>query len=127
MSDIIRQRAFTLMEMLVVIVIIGILGTLSITHFMGSQESALDKEAYSNLKLIAAAEKIYRMEAGEYVAAGNETAINTALRLMLPTGATRKWRYSVTRPGGVNTFEARSNRTGVTRNYTMNQADEEPH
>jgi prepilin-type N-terminal cleavage/methylation domain-containing protein len=122
-----RQKAFSLMEMMVVIVIIGILGTISIVHFKGSQESALDKEAQSNLKLIAAAEKIYRMEAGEYVAAGDETAINTALRLMLPTGANRKWSYSVTRPAGNNTFEARSNRTGATRNFTMNQTEEAPH
>jgi prepilin-type N-terminal cleavage/methylation domain-containing protein len=125
MSDILRQRAFTLMEMLVVIVIIGILGTMSIVHFRASQENALDKEAYSNLKLIGAAEKIYRLEAGQYVTASNETAINNVLRLMLPTNAAKKWSYNVTAGGGGTTFSARGTRNG--RTYFFNTTDEESH
>jgi prepilin-type N-terminal cleavage/methylation domain-containing protein len=127
MSDMIRQRAFTLMEMLVVVTIIGILGTMSIVHFMASQEAALDKEVLSNLKLIAAAEKIYRMEAGQYVTAGDETAINTDLRLMLPVGAARKWSYTVNAAGGT-TFVANGTRNVAGgRKFTMNNTDEAPH
>jgi prepilin-type N-terminal cleavage/methylation domain-containing protein len=128
MSDMIRQRAFTLVELCVVLVIIGILGTMSIVHFMASQENALNKEVQSNLKLIAAGEKIYRMETGQYVTAADETAINTALRLMLPVGAARKWSYTVTAAGGGTTFVANGTRNDAgARKFTMNQTDEAPH
>lgn len=124
------KNGFSMIELMVVIVIIGVLATISIVHLTGSQEDALVKEVQANLKLIAAAEKIYRMETGVYVAAGNESLINSNLRLMLPTAATRKWSYTVTNPGG-NTalFSASGLRTGGSRirTYFFNTTDEEAH
>jgi len=76
--------AFSLMELMVVVIIVGILATIAIVQFSGPKEQSLEKEAKANLKLIAAAQKIYRMEVGSYVTAGNEKDINNRLRLMLP-------------------------------------------
>jgi type II secretory pathway pseudopilin PulG len=117
-----------MVELMVVIVIIGILATISIVHLTISNEKALDREVQSNLKLIASAEKLYRMEAGSYIACGNETLINSNLRLMIPTAATRKWNYTVSAPGGT-TFSASGVRNGGTtpRTYYFNTTDDEAH
>lgn len=69
------------------VVIIGILASFGIVNYTATKERALDKIAQANLKLIAAAEKIYRMETGSYnPTSGTEsdvTNINSNLRLSL--------------------------------------------
>jgi len=118
-------RAVTLLEILTVIIIIGILVALALPNFGTMKERALDREAKANLKLIQAAEKIYRMEAGFYYpkdADNFETnigTINTNLRLSLTE---RNWDYSVTGGDpGTATPEAGSAtaaRTGVSGSWT---------
>ena len=92
------RKGFSLMELLVVIVIIGILAALALPGFGVSKERVLDKEAKANLALIQAAEKIYRMESGFYYPYSGSTStitnINQDLRVNLPTGAL-SWTYTV--------------------------------
>lgn len=88
---------FTLIELVVVIIIIGILATLAATQYGGAKEKAVDKEATTNLKLIQSAEKIYRMEMTTYYpAVGSATTvdINTNLKLSLSAGTNRYWDYT---------------------------------
>ncbi|MDD5774781.1 MAG: prepilin-type N-terminal cleavage/methylation domain-containing protein [Candidatus Omnitrophica bacterium] len=120
-------NAFTLTELMIVIVIIGILATLSIVQFAGPKEQSLEKEARANLKLIAAAQKIYRMETGFYANASNEREINSLLRLMLPSNDTTKnWEYKVTSPGP-SEFIANATRTkGPGTMMWINETEEEP-
>ena len=87
------QRGVTLMELLTVIIMIGILASIGLLNFTGVKEHALGKEAQANLKLIAAAERIYRMEIGTYYNPGtNIDTINQELKLSLPN--TGVWNYS---------------------------------
>jgi len=87
------------MEMIVVILIIGILATLGLTHYGAYKEKTLDREAQANLRLIIAAERIYRMEISRYFPydGGTVTAIETAgginpnLRLSLTE---QNWDYA---------------------------------
>lgn len=93
-----KKRAFTLMELIIVLIIIGILSTLGIAYFDPMRESALDNEARANLRLIIAAERTLRMETNAFYASASphETNINTNLRLLLPAQANRNWNYVTT-------------------------------
>ncbi len=93
-----NKRSFSLIELIVVVIIIGILAALALPGFGTSKERVLDKEAKANLALIQAAEKIYKMESGFYYPSTGTTSviadINTYLRVNLPTSAL-SWTYSV--------------------------------
>ena len=112
-----RRQGFTLLELFVVIIIVGVLATLSIQQFRPARESALSREAVSNLRLILAAERIYRMENDSFYppsgivnssTAAGLTAINSELRLNLSAA---NWVYSIA--GGINTFSATADRAGA--------------
>jgi len=113
------KRSFTLIELVVVIIIVGILATLGLTQYGSARERVLDKEASANLRLIQAGQRIWNMEegvgAGVFYNSGNMqpgaiTNINTNLRLVLPITANRSWDYitqangcsQATRNGGNN-------------------------
>ena len=108
-----EKRGFTLTELIVVIIIIGILATLALTHYRPVRERSLDKEAQANLRLIEAAQRIYRMEAGFfYPRTGTETTadMNRDLKLALPT---QNWSYGTT--SGIST----ASRASGTRVWTL--------
>jgi len=119
------------MELIAVVIIIGILAAIAIPRYTTSKERAIGKEAIANLKLIAVAEKIYRMEtngANYYPDSGAETNIaniNSNLKLSLTE---TNWDYSIT--GGASTFTAYADRQGsggyLNCQYSINQSQEEP-
>lgn len=119
-------KAISLMELMVVVIIIGLLATLALPAFHGMKERALNKEAMANLKLIQAAERIYRMEYGVYWPCGDTSVLNDQLKLDL---SARNWDYWSTVPGG--NLDARSERTsppapaGWVREFGIDGAREE--
>jgi len=125
------NRGFTLLELLIVVIVIGILATLAIPSYNRSKEQALGKEALTNLRLIAAAEKIYRMETTTFwPSAGTSWSlaeINSNLRLYLTT---TNWTWSITGAiGPPPTFTASADRNGsggyLDCQYTINQTGTE--
>ncbi len=120
----IPKRALTLMEIITVMIIVGIVAAIGLLNYSNVKEHAMGKEAQANLRLIAAAQRIYRMESGIYYPQGgvNPTIaqINDNLRLTLPT--TNDWNYTFDNMGA-STFRANAQRGGCTYHIWHNTGD----
>ena len=93
--------AFTLTELMVVIVIIGIMASFGVPIYSRAIDRAHQSDASNQLTTIWAAEQVYRAQNGRFWpfdnAAHDITEINTDLTLgIIPTGMT----YSCTCTGG---------------------------
>lgn len=62
------QRGFTLIELMIVVVIIGILSAIAIPGYNNVQESARRSSCRSNIRTLATAESIYFGVYGSYTA-----------------------------------------------------------
>jgi prepilin-type N-terminal cleavage/methylation domain-containing protein len=123
-----NRRAVTLMEILIVVIIVGILVTMSMPLFEKTKERGLDKEAITNLRLVQSAERIYAMETGTYLSCGNTDCINDNMRLSIPAGANPNWTYTVNTAGSAFTIRATRNNppAGWARQWQIDHDDEDP-
>jgi prepilin-type N-terminal cleavage/methylation domain-containing protein len=115
------RQGYTLIEILVVVLIIGILATLAAPQFAKTKERALDKEAQATLRIIQAAERIYHMEIGAYWPGNDPAELNPELKLSLPESGAN-WDYSADILG-----TARATRTvGVNRLWELDIGEDVP-
>ena len=72
-----NDAAFTLMELMIVISIIGVLAAVAIPSFRNYQLTAKRAEAFGNLASLAKAQKSYYAEFSEFLAAAPEPGATT--------------------------------------------------
>ena len=100
-----NKKGFTLIELMIVVVIIGILAALAIPRFMRSTTKSKQSEAKQLLKQIYTMQHAYRQEFNAYCLNGvtASAAAQTAFaRLGVDIGATA--RYSYVMAAAANTF-----------------------
>ncbi|MEQ8736724.1 MAG: type II secretion system major pseudopilin GspG [Rhodospirillaceae bacterium] len=88
-----RQRGFTLIELMVVIVIIGLLATVVVVNVLPSQDRAMTEKARADVALLEQAVEMYRLDNLTY------PTVDEGLEALqvTPSGLSRPERY---RPGG---------------------------
>ena len=83
------RKAFTMVELIIVMVIMGIMAGFSIPNFTKTINRARSRDAVLNMNIIHASNVLYRVRNGVDLAAANLVAINTALNLnIIANGAT---------------------------------------
>ena len=76
-----ENRAFTLIELLIVVAIIGILAAISIPTYVGMRARAVRSEAYANVEALVLLEEQFYAENAAYTASAAGTA---AIQVLLP-------------------------------------------
>jgi prepilin-type N-terminal cleavage/methylation domain-containing protein len=115
-------RGFTLSEIMVVIVILGVLSLIAIPVYSGVRKASLESAAMQNTQLINAAKRSFGLtvpnSAAQWAAASTDAA---KLQLLISAGLldgspagylTMPGGYAISLPGGIN------NRTDLTHDGT---------
>ena|SRR3989338_5954548 len=107
------RKGFTLLELLIVVIVIGILATIAIPQFLTSVERSRVAKAKSALGMIAQAEKMYRAEHDVYIADPSPFANLTTYVEMDQIATDDDWDYTIA--ADTDTFTATATKkAGVT-------------
>ena len=83
-----RPKAFTLVELLIVIIIVSIIAAFGIPSYTKSMGRAKARDAINNLSIIHAANAIYKIRQGSNVS-GDLASLNSSLQLnVISSGGT---------------------------------------
>ncbi|MCB9897808.1 MAG: prepilin-type N-terminal cleavage/methylation domain-containing protein [Planctomycetes bacterium] len=110
------QRGFTLVELAVVVVILGVLAAFGVPRFMASVERAKASEAFEFLATVQSAQERYHARQGRYAARVTDLDIENEqpeyfemLTIKVPTGHTSletAWTLALVRSGASSGYGA---------------------
>jgi len=113
------KKAFTLLELMIVVIIIGILSGIAIPGFIRTTEKAKGDEAITNLRLIFTGERMYRLDYNIYcdLLETGFGPLDTGLypdyiEDMTTPARTRYFTFTLWRSGDYLSFTATATRTG---------------
>ena len=122
------KKAFTLIELLIVVVIIGILAGIAVPNFTKMVEKAKAEQEATYLRVIRTGEKIYWANNSTYIACANAAGIKTNLGAEVTT---ENYTFAVaagtgTLPGGgaediTNSFHATATRKSDNTTIILDQ------
>ena len=98
-----KEKGFTLIELMIVVVIIGILAALAIPRFMRATTKAKQSEAKTILKQIYTMQHAYRQEYNAYCCNGASAAAGASIAV-LGIDVMASARYTYTIVAAANTF-----------------------
>ena len=97
------KRAFTLIELMIVVAIIGILASIAVPNFVKFQCRAKQTEAKTGLKNIVVAEELHR---GSFDTYQDGVEADLSIVGFAITGTVRRYEFSVPPPSTATTFSA---------------------
>ena len=101
-----RERAFTLLELLIVIIILGILASVALPKYLRTAERSKDAEAYVHLSLIRTAELDYYADFNTFTNNIDNLNIDNPNLLPPPPVGTRLFNYTIQPVPPTNVFTA---------------------
>jgi len=98
-----KSKGFTLVELIIVIVIVGILSIVAVPIYRGYTKKAIATEAKALLGSIATAQRVYYAEFGNYYEISSSVTFNTTLDI---DARSNKYfdSYKVTTAGAANSY-----------------------
>jgi prepilin-type N-terminal cleavage/methylation domain-containing protein len=105
-----NKKGFTLIELMIVVVIIGILAALAIPRFMRSTTKAKQSEAKQLLKQIYTMQRAYRQEFDTYACDGQVVAAGGSFATIgIDVGASARYTYTMAADATTFTCTATAN------------------
>lgn len=112
------KQGFTLMEVLIVIVVLGVLVGLAVPNYFRTVEKTRSNEAIANLKTIHMGQKIYRVDNNTFY--GPSSSLSS-INQNLNTDVTEEFYSLAITHADATTFEATASRVGGTKVFTIDE------